>query len=139
MNKPSKMSCPHCGHKYGVFWALFPYGRKKGFLPAGRECKGCKTPLGLEGENAKAARRIKQIAFIPNIVFWVLAATGASKNRPSEYGFLVDLLLTGLVYSLIAVLSIYITLHAVNFLYLRMFKDVGYLSSVPDAKHIFKH
>jgi hypothetical protein len=138
MDKPKKMSCPHCGHKYGVFWALFPYGHKKGFLPTGKECKVCKNPLGLEGNNAQAAKRIKQITFLPNGVFWLLAGLGSVMNRPSGVGSLIDFLPVAIIYSLMCGFTVYITLHVVNFIYLKLFKDVGYLSLVPDAKHIFK-
>jgi uncharacterized protein (DUF983 family) len=135
MDKPNKMSCPHCGHKYGVLWALFPYGHKKGFLSSGRECKGCENILGLAGKNAQAARRIKQIAFIPNVVFWVLVGAGSAINRPPGISFLIHLLFTALLIGL----SVCISLYIVNFIYLKVFKNVGYLSLVPDAQHVFKN
>jgi hypothetical protein len=134
----NKMSCPHCGKNYGFFWVLFPYGHRKGFLSTGKECKGCKKHLGLEEKNAQAAQRIKQIAIIPNLLFWILAGTGLALNSPSEEGFIFPLLFTAFIYSLLCGLSICITLYVVNFVYIRIHKEIGYLSLVPDAQHIFK-
>jgi hypothetical protein len=139
MDKEKKMSCPHCGHNYGVSWVFFPERHKKGFLPVGKECKKCKNPLGLEGKSAQAARRIMQIAILPNAIFWILVSTGSVIQRPAEVSFFIGFLFPIFFYSLLCCFFIYIFLHIVNFVFIRMLKkDVGYLSLAPDAKHILK-
>jgi hypothetical protein len=139
MDKLKRMSCPHCGHKFGIHWVFFPHGHKKGFLSTGKECKACKTALCLEGENALVARRIVQIALIPNIVFLALVGGGVVKESLSKGGG-VDFIFALLIMAFVIYLFMYASLQIVNAIYIKVLKkDVGYLSLAPDARHVFKN
>jgi len=140
MDKMNKTLCPKCGHKYGISWAFFPARFRKDYpFSIAKECKVCKTPLCVEGDSAKAAKRIKQIAFIPNIVLWVLIGIRELKNYSFSEEHFLKFLGSALIFLLLFYLSILITLYIANYIYLKFDKNAGILSIVSDAKLILKY
>jgi len=99
-----------------------------------KRCKVCKAFLCLQGENAEAAQRIKNIVGLPIIGFTLIAGAPLTRVFQGDSSlFSMAFVKALLIFVAIAVLCFLVGLYVVNFIYLKKNKNIGYLSLYPET------